>query len=63
MGVGIALILVGLLTLILTIIKPNFYWNSRKAVRARRIFGDTVASIIYLVLGVIIIVIGVGQFL
>ncbi len=42
----------GLFTLLLTILKPAFYWESRKARSLRRLVGDTTASIIYIVIAI-----------
>ncbi|PAB61114.1 hypothetical protein CCE28_01410 [Anaeromicrobium sediminis] len=42
----------GLIVSILTIVKPSFFWNSRKATRHRDLLGDTITSILYLSIGI-----------
>lgn len=63
MSTSILLICVGLFAIIATIIKPNFYWNSRKARRFRKFFGDTVTTIIYLAIGSFAIILGITELL
>lgn len=58
---GIILILIGVFTLVCSIAKPNFYWNSRKANRMRKFVGDGMTTIIYLVLSILSIVVGIGM--
>lgn len=53
------ILIVGILTFLLTFFKPNFYWNSRKAKRARAIFGDFITQIIYYTLSIILSFIGI----
>lgn len=60
---GIILILIGVFTLVCSITKPNFYWNSRKARSMRKFVGDGMTTIIYLVLSIISIVVGIGMLL
>jgi hypothetical protein len=52
----ILLIGAGIFTLICTFFKPDFYWESRKARRMRGIFGDTGATLFYIILGIGLIV-------
>lgn len=56
MYLEILLIVIGLFAIICSILKPAFYWNSRKAMRLRRLLGDTLASAFYIVLGFAIII-------
>ena len=58
MGEGILLI-IGIMTLILSILKPNFYWNSRKAMRSRRLFGDAITQLMYIGIGVALIIVSI----
>ena len=55
---GIILIVIGVFTLAMTILKPPFYWGSRKALRMRRLFGDSLASTIYLIVAIVLIYFG-----
>lgn len=55
---GLFLIAVGLFALICTFLKPDFYWNSRKATRMRRLIGDFGASLLYYLIGGVVTVIG-----
>lgn len=48
---GIIFILIGLFSIICTIKKPNFFWESRKALRMRKLLGDKITSIFYIVIG------------
>jgi len=48
---GIIFILIGLFSIICTIKKPNFFWESRKALRMRKLLGDKITSIFYIVVG------------
>ncbi|WFD08950.1 hypothetical protein [Tepidibacter hydrothermalis] len=48
---GLICILIGLFTLICTIKKPNFFWENRKALRMRRLIGDKITSIFYIIIG------------
>ncbi len=45
-------IFAGLGTIYLTVTKPDFYWNHRKAVAMRKIFGDRGATLFYLLIGI-----------
>lgn len=56
---AIILIIAGLFTLILTILKPGFFWNHRKAIALRKRIGDGATSIIYLVIGGFCLIVGV----
>lgn len=55
---GLILIALGLFTLICTFLKPDFYWNSRKATRMRRFIGDLGANILYYLIGAGVTLIG-----
>ena len=48
---GIIFILIGLFSIICTIKKPNFFWESRKALRMRKLLGDKITSVFYIVVG------------
>ncbi|QZY55745.1 hypothetical protein [Crassaminicella profunda] len=52
MNTSIIILLVGIFTIICTLTKPAFYWESRKARGLRRFIGDGGATIVYLLLGV-----------
>lgn len=52
-------ILVGVFTLASTYFKPSFYWESRKARRARALFGDVGAAGIYYVIGAAALIFGI----
>lgn len=56
---GIFFIILGIFILVATILKLPFYWNSRKALRARRLLGDTITYFLYLGIGIMIEVIGI----
>lgn len=47
---GIILLIVGIFTLAMTIMKPDFYWESRKAKSLRRLIGDKGSAIFYIAL-------------
>lgn len=47
---GIILLVVGVFTLVMTIKKPDFYWESRKAKNLRWILGDKWTTIFYIAL-------------
>ncbi|GMQ64359.1 hypothetical protein AN2V17_35960 [Vallitalea sp. AN17-2] len=53
------LILIGLFSLFCSITKPSFYWDSRKTLRFRKLVGDNVAFIIYLLTSLFVIGIGI----
>jgi vacuolar-type H+-ATPase subunit I/STV1 len=59
MTLGILFIVAGIFTLLMTLIKPSFYWNSRKAMRLRRLVGDPIASIIYILIAIFCISYGI----
>lgn len=48
---GVFLLIIGLFILICTIFRLPFYWNSRKALRMRRLVGDTVTFFLYIIIG------------
>lgn len=56
---GILFILMGIFTVFCTITKPNFYWNSRKALRFRKLIGDFGATVFYCVVGSGLVVFGI----
>ncbi|MCT4604731.1 MAG: hypothetical protein N4A64_01295 [Marinisporobacter sp.] len=55
MNTSIIILLVGIFTIICTLTKPAFYWESRKARRLRRFIGDGGATIVYLIIGIFLI--------
>ncbi|MCK8060619.1 MULTISPECIES: hypothetical protein [unclassified Fusibacter] len=55
---GFIILAAGLFALICTVIKPSFYWESRKAKRMRKLMGDGITTVIYLVIGSAITVAG-----
>ena len=48
-------LLFGLFAIVMTAIKPSFYWNSYKARRMRDLIGDQNAALFYYGLGVFLI--------
>lgn len=60
---SVLFIFIGLFAIILTILKPSFYWNSRKARGLRRVVGDLGATIIYLAIGLVSLYMGIKQYL
>ncbi|GAB6088327.1 hypothetical protein [Alkaliphilus crotonatoxidans] len=52
---SVAFILIGLFAITCTIIRPGFYWQSRKARQLRRLLGDTGASLVYILIGIFLI--------
>ncbi len=50
---GIIFILIGLFSIICIIKKPNFFWESRKAIRMRKLLGDKITFAFYIVVGVL----------
>ncbi len=57
------LILFGLFTIYGAIAKPNFYWNSRRISRARKLIGDKTTQNMYVIVGIIMLIVGiVGMF-
>lgn len=41
----------GLFSIICTILKPAFYWESRKAKQLRNLLGNTATSVFYILIG------------
>lgn len=56
---GFILLGAGLFSIVATILKPNFYWNNRKALMLRKVFGDMGTSIFYFALGGFLTVVGI----
>ncbi len=56
---GIFFIAVGLFTLAMTLLKPSFYWNSRRAKRLRGLLGDGITTIFYIIIAILCIFYGV----
>jgi hypothetical protein len=54
----IFMIIIGLFTIIHTIIKPSYFWEHKKALGIRQRWGDRATTIIYLVLGGLLLTIG-----
>ncbi len=63
MGGPIILLLIGVFAIICTLLKPPFYWESKKALRLRRLVGDRIATLLYLVIGIFCIVVSIGSFI
>lgn len=63
MGAGIIILLIGLFITICTLAKPSFYWENRKALRLRRLVGDGITTILYLIIGILCIGISIANFL
>lgn len=55
---GIFLFVTGLFLTVCTVLRLPFYWNSRKALRLRRLIGDTLAFFIYLIIGLGVAILG-----
>jgi uncharacterized membrane protein YedE/YeeE len=49
----------GVIILILSIVRPAFFWNTRKALRMRRLIGDSAAMLLYIAISIFIIYIGI----
>jgi hypothetical protein len=58
---GIFLIAIGLFTMAMTFIKPDIYWNGSRMLRMRRMFGDAIANIIYIVIAIILVFYGASM--
>ncbi|HHY78413.1 MAG TPA: hypothetical protein GX498_07925 [Clostridiales bacterium] len=63
MATAIILILIGLFAVICTLLKPTFYWEHRKALILRKLLGDRITTIFYLVLGILLIGLGIANLL
>ena len=61
MFIPIFLIVVGLFAIICTVLKPAFYWESRKATRLIKLIGSTATSILYITIGILLVGIGVAD--
>lgn len=57
---GILIIAIGVLVMAMTFIKPPIYWNSRRTMRMRKLFGDVIANIIYILISIMLIFYGVS---
>ena len=60
---SIVFLLIGVFVLVCTIGKFPFYWDSRKAMRLRKLIGDGATSIVYYVIGLILIIVGILEYL
>jgi uncharacterized membrane protein YidH (DUF202 family) len=60
---GILFIVIGILILVLTILRIPFFWNARKALRMRRLLGDSLTMILYIGIGIMMGVIGILELL
>lgn len=58
----IFLIGLGLINIILSILKPPFFWSSRKALRVRSFLGDTITMILYIGIGIFLVYIGLTEY-
>lgn len=56
---GVFFIIFGMITIVFTVLKLPFYWESKKARRLRRVFGDTISTFIYIIIGIVISSLGV----
>ncbi|WP_053956105.1 hypothetical protein [Inediibacterium massiliense] len=63
MGMSILILLVSIFTIICTLLKPPFYWESRKAKNLRRFLGDGGATIVYLLIGIFLLVTSLANLL
>lgn len=54
MYISIVLLAAGLFAIICTVLKPDFYWESRKAKRLRNLIGNTGTSVLYIVIGIVL---------
>ncbi len=59
MYISILAFVIGLFAIWGTIAKPNFFWESRKAQRARSFLGDRGTQILYIGLGLVLIIVGI----
>ena len=57
---GVLLIIIGAFIMIMTFLKPPLYWDSKRTMRLRRLFGDAIANIIYILIAVVLIFYGVS---
>lgn len=58
---GILLIVVGFFIMAMTFIKPALYWESRRTMRLRRMFGDAIANIIYILIAIVLVFYGASM--
>lgn len=56
---GIIFILMAIFTIICTIKKPTFFWEHRKAKLLRKILGNKLTSVFYMLIGIFLF--GVGM--
>ncbi|MDF2474303.1 MAG: hypothetical protein K0R21_2085, partial [Anaerocolumna sp.] len=52
-------ILIGLFIIIHTLLKPKYFWEHRKAKALRNRFGDTPTTILYLIIGGLLFLLGI----
>lgn len=55
---GIIFVIFGVITILLTILRLPFYWDSRRVRRMRGVFGDTITMVMYLGIGILLSTIG-----
>lgn len=55
---GYVFILLGIIGLILNTVKPSFYWNSRRVMRVRRMFGDGASTVVNYLTSLLVIILG-----
>ncbi|SHI57945.1 hypothetical protein [Lutispora thermophila] len=60
MATAVVILFIGLFTTICTLLKPDFYWENRKAVALRKLVGDRIAAIFYLIIGILCIGFGIA---
>ncbi len=63
MWTSLIFLAIGLFAIICTILKPAFYWESRKARQLRRPIGNTATSLLYIFIGLALVGIGIGDLL
>lgn len=56
----VILIFYGFWTLVITFVKPNWYWNGKRMKDRREILGDQRTSTMYYVLGAIMLAVGLA---
>ncbi len=56
---GYISIALGVYVLLCTLIKPKFFWSSKKATRLRNSIGDDKAALVYYVIAAIALLVGI----
>lgn len=60
---GILFVVLGVVIIILTVLRLPFFWNGRKALRMRRLLGDTITMVLYVGIGIMLSTIGILELL